>query len=175
LPRNLTEETTGETGFSCAFPGGVRDDGEVRVRLAEPDYQLVVPGALFTASAVKLLNQWGLSDGGERCELLLDDAFVRGYEGGPLSEFRQIAVADSPWGTSASHSSMTAKHQFLWGDLLGKGDQLQEDASHCRRYWRERETGQRAVVVLDNAAVARVHRPGEKRFSVYNCRHCGFC
>jgi hypothetical protein len=65
----------------------------VSARLAEPDYQLVMPRALFTAEAAKLLNQRGLSDWNERCELLLDDAFVRGYEGGPLSEFREIAVA----------------------------------------------------------------------------------
>ncbi len=134
--------------------GSVRDDGQVRARLAEPDYQLVIPRALFTAEAAKLLNQRGLSDWNERCELLLDDAFIRGYEGGPLSEFREIAVTDDPWGTSAPRSSMTAKQQFL-RDLMGKADQLREDASHRRPYWRERKAGQRTVVVLDNAAVVR--------------------
>lgn len=114
---------------------------------------------LFTAEAAKLLNQRGLSDWNERCELLFDDAFIRGYAGGPLSEFREIAVAgftgglDDLGGTSASRPSMTAKQQFL-RDLMGKADQLQEDASHRRPYWRERKDGQRAVVVLDNAAVA---------------------
>ena len=53
-------------------------------RLAEPDYQLVWPRALFTAEAAKLLNRRELTDWNDRCELLLDDAFVRGYEGGPL-------------------------------------------------------------------------------------------
>jgi hypothetical protein len=130
----------------------------VSARLAEPDYQLVMPRALFTAEAAKLLNQRGLSDWNERCELLLDDAFVRGYEGGPLSEFRKIAVTgfggglDDPWGTSAPRSSMTANQQFL-RDLMSKADQLREDASHRRPYWRERQAGQRAVVVLNNAAV----------------------
>jgi hypothetical protein len=38
---------------------------------------------------------------------------------------------------------------------MGKADQLQEDTSHCRPYWRERKAGQRTVVVLDNAAVVR--------------------
>jgi hypothetical protein len=132
----------------------------VSARLAEPDYQLVMPRALFTAEAAKLLNQRGLSDWNQRCELLLDDAFIRGYEGGPLSEFRKIAVGgvggglDDPWGASASRSSLTAKQQFLW-DLMGKADQLREDSSHRRPYWRERKAGQRAVVVLDNAAVVR--------------------
>ena len=127
-------------------------------RLAEPDYQLVMPRALFTAEAAKLLNQRGLSDWNDRCELLLADAFVRGYEGGPLSEFREIAVAGfgggfgGTQGTSAPRSSMTAKQQFL-RDLMGKADQLREDASHRRPYWRERQVGQRTIAVLNNAAV----------------------
>ena len=33
------------------------DDGEVSARLAEPDYQLVWPRALFTDEAAKLLNR----------------------------------------------------------------------------------------------------------------------
>jgi hypothetical protein len=51
-----------------------------------------MPRALFTAEAAKLLNQRELSDWNERCELLLADAFVHGYEGGPLSEFREDRV-----------------------------------------------------------------------------------
>ena|GEM_PF-4315665 len=39
---------------------------------------------LFRAEATKLLNRRELMDWNDRCELLLDDAFVRGYEGGPL-------------------------------------------------------------------------------------------
>ena len=105
----------------------------MRARLAEPDYQLVIPRALFTAEAAKLLNQRGLNDWNERCELLLDDAFIRGYEGGPLSEFREIAVTDDPREISVPRSSMTAKQQFL-RDLMGKADQLREDASHRRPY-----------------------------------------
>ena len=125
-------------------------------RLAEPDYQLVMPRTLFTAEAARLLNQRELQDWNARCELLLDHAFVRGYEGGPLSEFREIAGGagcDGPWGTSsAPRSSMTAKQRFL-KDLMGKADQLREDMSHRRPYWRERKVGQRTVAVLDNAAV----------------------
>ncbi|MGH3826586.1 MAG: hypothetical protein ACRDQX_05340 [Pseudonocardiaceae bacterium] len=53
-------------------------------RLAEPDYQLMMPRSLFTAQAAKLLNQRELKDWNDRCELLFDHAFVRGYAGGPL-------------------------------------------------------------------------------------------
>jgi hypothetical protein len=132
----------------------------VTARLAEPDYQLVWPRTLFVAEAAKLLNHRELKDWDDRCELLLEHAFVRGYEGGPLSEFREIALEgfgsghDDPWGTSTSRPSMTARQQFL-RDLMGKADQLREDSSHRRLYWRERKAGQRTVVVLDNMAVVR--------------------
>jgi hypothetical protein len=136
--------------------------GEVRARLGEPEYQLVWPRASFIAEAAKLLNRRELKDWDSRCELLLDHAFVRGYEGGPLSEFREIAnslsrlFGDDPWrrGTSAPRPSMTAGQQFLC-DLIGKADQLREDSSPRRPYWRERKTGQRTVVVLDDVAVVR--------------------
>lgn len=62
----------------------MRDDGQVSDRLAEPDYQLMMPRSLFTAQAAKLLNQRELKDWNDRCELLFDHAFVRGYAGGPL-------------------------------------------------------------------------------------------
>ena len=125
-------------------------------RLAEPDYQLVWPRALFTDEAAKLLNRRELKDWNDRCELLLDDAFVRGYEGGPLSEFRDATddFADDPWGTPGPRSTLTAKQQFL-RDLMGKADHLHEDAPHRRPYWRERKAGQRAAVVLSNAAAVR--------------------
>lgn len=126
------------------------------VRLAEPDYQLVWPRALFRAEAAKLLNRRELKDWNDRCELLLDDAFVRGYEGGPLSEFRDVTddFVDNRWGTREPRSRLTAKQQFL-RDLMGKTDHLHEDASHRRPYWRERGAGQRNAVVLSNVAVVR--------------------
>ncbi|MGH3826585.1 MAG: hypothetical protein ACRDQX_05335, partial [Pseudonocardiaceae bacterium] len=49
---------------------------------------------------------------------------------------------------------MTAKQRFL-KDVMGKADQLREDRSHRRVYWRERKAGPGRVVVLDNAAVVR--------------------
>lgn len=112
------------------------------------------------AEAAKLLNLRGEKDWDERCELLLDQAFVRGYEGGPASEFREVAVAglpglhDDPWGAPEPRQQFTARQQFL-RDLMGNADQLQEDSSRRRPYWRERKAGHRAVVVLDRAAVVR--------------------
>jgi len=66
--------------------------GEVRARLGEPEYQLVWPRASFIVEAAKLLDRRELKDWDDRCELLFDHAFVRGYEGGPLSEFRKITI-----------------------------------------------------------------------------------
>jgi hypothetical protein len=86
---------------------------------------LVWPRALFTAEAAKLLNQREVTDWNERCELLLDDAFVRGYAGGPLSEFREVAGLD-PGSSSAPRSTMSAKQTFL-RELMGNADQLFED------------------------------------------------
>jgi hypothetical protein len=112
------------------------------------------------AEVAKLLNQRGAKDWDERCELLLAHAFVRGYEGGPVGEFGEIAVAslgsshDDPWGAPTPRQQLTPREQFL-RDLMRKADQLQEDTSHRRPYWRERKAGQRTVVVLDNAAVVR--------------------
>lgn len=136
-----------------------RDDERVSARLAEPDYQLVWPRVLFTAEAAKLLNRRELKDWNDRCELLLEDAFVSGYEGGPLSEFREVTqdVVDDPWGsapTSTSRPMMTVWQQFL-RDLMARADQLHEDSSHRRPYWRERRAGQRQAVVLSAAAVVR--------------------
>lgn len=141
--------------------GVVRDDGLVSSRLAEPDYQLVWPRGLFVAEAAKLLNQRELEDWDERCALLLEHAFVRGYAGGPLSEFREAAHRGNlgdPWGVpprrpSMTGRSMTAGQQFL-RELMGKADQLREDSWH-RPYWSERKAGQRAVMTLDNVAVVR--------------------
>lgn len=132
-------------------------------RLDEPDYQLVWPRTLFTAEAAKLLNDRKLKDWDERCALLLEDSFVRGYAGGPLSEFHDLAASrtffpssDDPWDTPAQNarSSLTIQQHFL-RDLVTNADQLREDGSHRRPYWRERKAGQRIVVVLDSAAVVR--------------------
>jgi len=62
----------------CIGVGVVRDNAGVSTRLLEPDYQLVWPRVLFRAQASKLLNRRELRDWDDRCELLLDDAFVRG-------------------------------------------------------------------------------------------------
>ncbi|GLY83361.1 hypothetical protein Airi02_012910 [Actinoallomurus iriomotensis] len=135
----------------------INDNGAVRARLAEPDYQLLWPRALFKAEAARLLNARDLADWNDRCELLLEDAFVRGYEGGPLSEFRELSVGfpDGLRRAAGSRSTMlTAKQQFL-RSLMDKADLLHEDTTHRRPYWRERKAGQRNVVVLSLEAVIR--------------------
>lgn len=133
--------------------GLILDDDGVTSRLAEPEYRLVWPRALFMAEAAKLLNRRTLTDWDERCELLLDHAFVRGYEGGPLREFRET-VETSPWRASESGLALTAKQRFL-RELMGQADQLREDASRRRPYWRQRQAGQRTVAVLDNVSLVR--------------------
>jgi hypothetical protein len=111
---------------------------------------------LFTAEAARLLNQPELIDWDARCELLLVDAFVHSYEGGPLGEFREIAVRprDGLGGTRRGSLWLTARQRFL-RDLMSKADQLREDASHRRPYWRDRQAGQRAVAVLDSVAIVQ--------------------
>jgi hypothetical protein len=133
----------------------------VNARLAEPDYQLVWPRALFKVEAARLLNHRELPDWNDRCELLLEDAFVRGYEGGPASEFRDVAEAggdfadEDPWSAAKRpRAAMTAKQQFLRG-LMGNADLLHEDTSHRRPYWRERRARQRSEAVLDMSGVVR--------------------
>lgn len=134
----------------------------MNARLAEPDYQLVWPRALFATEAAKLLNRCDLKDWDDRCELLLDDAFVRGYAGGPTSEFREIA-GEGGFGSSRQSESweggsprplLTVRQQFL-RDLMSKADQLREDSSHRRPYWSARRGISRSVAVLDNLAAVR--------------------
>lgn len=125
-------------------------------RLDEPDYQLVWPRSLFRAESAKLLNRRGARGWDDRCELLLEDAFVHGYEGGPLGEFREVeegSVGD-PWDAKSPRATMTAKQQFL-RTLMGNADLLHEDGSHRRPYWRERKAGQRNVTALSTGRVVR--------------------
>lgn len=70
-------------------------------QFSEPEYQLVWPGDLFKAEAAKLLNMRDIQGWDDNCALLLEDAFVRGYRSGPLSEFRDVPAVLDPgvWGT----------------------------------------------------------------------------
>jgi hypothetical protein len=134
----------------------------VSTRYSDPDYRLAWPRSLFLDEAAKLLsralNQRDQRDWNDRCELLLEQAFVSGYEGGPLAEFRAIPDIDDPWGTPkwGTPKPATPKQNFLH-DFLRKADQLSDDSSRRRPYWRERKAGPRASVVLDTATVV-IHR-----------------
>jgi hypothetical protein len=129
-------------------------------RFAEPDYQLQWPRSLFVAEAEKLLSRRDQSDWDERCALLLEHAFVSDYEGGPSSEFREVPVGVdtsttwAPWDNVPEPPEGSLRQKFL-RDLMNEADQLAEDGSHRRPYWRERKAGQRAVAVLDRPAVVR--------------------
>jgi len=128
----------------------------MRSRLSEPDYQLVWPRSLLVAEAAKLLNQRHLPDWDDRCALLLEHAFIGGYEGGPLSEFQDAGMDGSdPWSKQSKEGSAFTRRQQFLRDLMGKADQLAEDGTHRRPYWRERKGGHRTVVVLSNNAVIR--------------------
>jgi hypothetical protein len=123
----------------------------VHSRFADPDYQLVWPRSLFVAEAAKLLSKRHLLDWDERCKVLLVHAFVSGYQGGPQSEFEGTTVT-GPWGTLGVLFS--ARQQFL-KDLMDNADQLAEDSSHRRPYYRERKAGDQVVRALDDNAVVR--------------------
>ncbi|MET8845937.1 hypothetical protein [Amycolatopsis sp. NPDC004625] len=110
-------------------------------RLAEADYQLVWPRALFKSEAAKLLNQRDLKDWNDRCALLLDDAFVRGIRGGPVEEFAEISERPSSGPRDvrdAPRPNMTVAQQFL-RDLMVNADLLNEDPPPRRPYWSERK------------------------------------
>lgn len=126
-------------------------------RLAEADYQLVWPRALFKSEAAKLLNQRDLKDWNDRCALLLDDAFVRGIRGGPVEEFAEISElpnAGLPDVRDAPRPTMTVKQQFL-RDLIVNADLLNEDPPHRRPYWSERKTGPRTARALTRKEAVR--------------------
>lgn len=97
------------------------EDWGVGSRFDDADYQLRWPRWLFVQEASRLLNVRDLRDWDEHCELLLEDAFVGGIDGGPLSEFREVrqqAVLDAwDWATGArsagTTSVLTASQNFL--------------------------------------------------------------
>lgn len=130
------------------------DNRGVKTRFDEADYQLLWPRALFVQESSRLLNKRDLDDWNQRCELLLEDAFVGGMSGGPLSEFQEIAV-EHPWGTEpqkAVPSKLTSKQRFL-RDLMQNAELLREDASHRKPYWSQRKNGMRAELARQGVVV----------------------
>lgn len=108
-------------------------------RFRDADYQLRWPRSLFVEEAAHLLNDRGRREWHEACELLLEDAFVGGWNSGPLSDFRE--VEHDPWPSPRTASrSLTAQERFL-RDLMKNADKLLEDETQRRPYWSQRKAG----------------------------------
>ncbi|MBL7500968.1 hypothetical protein I6A84_02320 [Frankia sp. CNm7] len=125
-------------------------------RFAEPDYQLVWPRTLFKEEASRLLNKRQLTDWNDRCEFLLEDAFVRGYAGGPAVDFRELEEPGYGYGSSAPRSAqaLTRKQDFLRGLMTSAGE-LSEDPPPRVPYWRERMGGPHRPAHMSADALAR--------------------
>jgi len=80
-------------------------------------------------------------DWDDRCDLLLTDAFVRGYLRGPVDDFRETLNDDAGSGTG-----MTARHRYL-KDLMTSAELLQEDPLSKRPYWRQRQDARDGAAV----------------------------
>ncbi len=125
-------------------------------RLTEPDHQLVWSRAIFVEEASKLLSRKERRDWTDRCQLLLEDAFVGGYSDGPAVAFRTVGEEANtlsggfgdPWSSfrlqatsaKASRRIFTPEQKYL-KDLMTRSDQLLEDSQPRRPYWRERKAG----------------------------------
>ncbi|USX55631.1 hypothetical protein [Lentzea sp. HUAS12] len=134
----------------------------MNTRFADPDYQLLWPRDLFARAATSLINRRELEDWDERCELLLEDAFVGGF-GGPVTEFREISAGIDKWGNRPAGTAphLTLRQNFLLG-LVRSADQLREDNSQRRQYWSRRKTGVKVESAnLSATAYAFVELVGE--------------
>ncbi|USX56463.1 hypothetical protein [Lentzea sp. HUAS12] len=114
----------------------------MKSRFAEPDYQLLWPRALFVSEAASLLNKRELIDWDDRCELLLEDAFIGDFSGGPLSEFREIPGQPDPFGMRPRGPvpRLSPRQNFLLL-LMRAADELAEDDLRRRPYWSQRKNG----------------------------------
>ena len=127
------------------------------------DYRLRWPRSLFVAEAAKLLSDRSKKDWDDRGRMLLDQAFVQGYEYGPVADFDKAVTPydQDPWGTGSRASSVrglsgfSAKQNFL-RELMQSADSLDEPGALRRRpYYRERRSGRREAASSDYAMVVR--------------------
>ncbi|MCR3721888.1 MULTISPECIES: hypothetical protein [Prauserella salsuginis group] len=127
----------------------------MRSHFTDTDYQLRWPRWLFVQEASSLLNRRQLHDWDDRCELLLEDAFVGDASSGPRSEFRDLAdepTADT-WSPSYRDSNkLNNKHRFL-RDLLQNAEHLHEGPQHRRAYWSQRQHGTPARLARQSATI----------------------
>lgn len=129
-------------------------------RFNDADYQLRWPRWLFVQEASKLLNNRDRRNWDEVCEQLLEDAFVGGMSGGPMSEFRDVqpvTLDGAPWSAAATTRAgtvrqLTEKQHFL-RKLMQSADQLKEDSSHRKPYWSQRNNGAPAQPARQAATV----------------------
>ncbi len=118
------------------------------------------PRDLFKAEAAKLLNMRDIQGWDDDCALLLEDAFIRGYRSGPLSEFYDVPAVLDPriWGTETvtrTTSRLTPRQEHL-RFLMANADQLREDPPPRRRYWSARKAGQApAATALEMPTLVR--------------------
>lgn len=107
------------------------------------DYQLAWPRQLFQDEASALLNSRGrLNDWDDRCELLLEDAFV-GVA--PRDDF----LAESATG---GRTALDDRKKFLL-NLLRRGSSLKEVTTDRAPYWSERRYSRRPGTVSERTTV----------------------
>ncbi|GAA3989642.1 hypothetical protein GCM10022247_05310 [Allokutzneria multivorans] len=116
----------------------------MRIHFDDADFQLRWPRKLFVAESARLLNQRKQVGWDEACELLLEDAFVGGADGGPSSEFREIEIQEAgqpedPWSTVARRGGRTPRQEFL-RTLMASAGRLREDSVHRKPYWSQRKS-----------------------------------
>jgi hypothetical protein len=98
------------------------------------DYQLAWPRQLFQREAAALLTSYSkLKDWDDRCELLLEDAFVSGV---PRDDFLAEEV------TLKTPPSTDPRRSFLI-DLLRRAPLLKQAATGRTPYWSERQRSRR--------------------------------
>jgi hypothetical protein len=96
------------------------------------DYQLAWPRRLFQTEAAALLNSYAkFSDWDDRCQLLLEDAFVSGV---PRDDFRAEEITSK----SPSSPSSDPRRAFLV-KLLRRAPLLREATTDRTPYWSERQ------------------------------------
>jgi hypothetical protein len=109
-------------------------------RESDEDYVLRWPVDLFKQELAALLNQRdGLDRWGERCELLLADAFALDT---PRETFVDLSDSGGGWGapTPSSPSNQLTRQQRWLAELLRRTDQLPIQGER-RLYFSERKAG----------------------------------
>ncbi len=121
------------------------------VQNTSSDYVLRWPRDLFKRETAELLNsRASTSDWNDRCELLLEDAFISAV---PRDDFKRVASTGPSW---TSSSQVGAAHQFLVG-LLRRADKFSE-AGRRTPYWSQRHTGSTPEAVTTEAVAREVVR-----------------